>query len=184
MEADEVLLERVRRGETAAFDELYRRYSRRLFGYIQRHLRDREEAEDLFQEVFFSVLHDRGARFGGPGRFGGWLFTVARNACLDRLRGARRRELRDQALQREAGPSDPSPEERLSQRQRVEQIRSALGALAPAQQEVLVLKQLGELTYQQVAAVLGVPEGTVKSRLHLAVRELQRRVALSEGGAR
>jgi RNA polymerase sigma-70 factor (ECF subfamily) len=181
MEEDEALVQRIRGGDTAAFDALYRRYGRRLFSYIRRHVRDLHQAEDLYQEVFLSVLRDRGFDLQRGG-FGGWLFTVARNACLTHLRDAGRREAKHEALEREPPrPASSTPEEELARRQQAHAFRSALSNLPAPQQEVLLLKQLGELTYQQIGQVLGIPEGTVKSRVHQAVRGLQRRLA-SEGG--
>lgn len=176
MEADEVLVQRVRQGEVDAFDELYQRYHRRLYSYILRYVADRDLAEDLLQEAFIAVLRDRGFDLE-QGRFGGWLFTVARNACLTHLRDTRRRETKACELETLEHSQRSSPEEQTDRRQKMATIQAALTALPEAQQDALILKQVAELTYGQIAQILGVPEGTIKSRLHLAIKELRRRVA-------
>ena len=179
MATDEELVRDIRRGEMEAFDELYRRYSGRLYSYILRYLGHRDQAEDLLQDVFMTVLSDRGFELRA-GRFKAWLFTVARNACLTQVRDSRRR--RDKAKahfdQRpwEASGS-ASPEEALYQEEQVTVVQRALSTLPRSQQDALVLKQVGDLTYGQIAQIQGVPEGTVKSRLHNAVKHVQRWIA-------
>lgn len=176
MGADEALVRRVRQGDLGAFDELYQRYNRRLFSYILRYVAERELAEDLLQEVFIAVLRDTGLDLE-LGHFGAWLFTVARNACLNHVRNARRRESKS----RELGPGEHaqsmSPEEHADRRQKMARIQAALAALPEPQQDALILKQVAELTYGQIAQIFGVPEGTIKSRLHLAIKEMRRQVA-------
>ncbi|MCA9695683.1 MAG: sigma-70 family RNA polymerase sigma factor, partial [Myxococcales bacterium] len=87
---DEELVAALRRGELDAFDRLYDRYHRRLFGYIRRLIPERALAEDLFQDVFFKVLRDR-SYDPARGRFAAWLFTMARNRCLQERRKLERR---------------------------------------------------------------------------------------------
>jgi RNA polymerase sigma-70 factor (ECF subfamily) len=168
---DETLLQAIRGGDLRAFDELYARYERRLFGYVLRFVGDPALAEDLFQDILLRVLEDR--TFDPEcGRFSAWLFTVARNRCLmDR----RRRE-------RAAPPDVPEPlhatraaiDGALEREQRV---HAAMAGLTEPQRQLLVLKQVGELTYKEIAAIFGVAEGTIKSRLHAATREFRRQLA-------
>ena len=172
--ADEDLLEATRQGDLRAFDQLYTRYERRLFGYIRRMIGDRDQAEDLLQDVLLTVIRDR-SYDPSKGRFSAWLFTVARNRCLQ-LR--RRAEVRERAP---GLPSEPAadPEQRVA---RTQQVRSAMAGLTEAQQQLLLLKQVGELTYRELADIHGVAEGTIKSRLHAATQAFRRRLAeLGEG---
>jgi len=179
MVTDEELVRDIRRGEMKAFDELYLRYSRRLYSYIFRYLGQRDQAEDLLQDVFMSVLKDRGFELRA-GRFKAWLFTVARNACLTHIRDSRRRreKVRAHHQERPWEASRPSsPEEAVTHEEQVTALQDALSTLPRSLQDALVLKQVGNLTYRQIAQIQGVPEGTVKSRMHNAVKQIQRWIA-------
>jgi len=172
MASDETLVRQIRDGDLDAFDALYRRYSQRLYSYILRLVRDQALTEDLLQEVLLTVLHDRSFDLSS-GRFGGWLFTVARNRCTSELR---KRPHRDQELDDLAVEPDPapSPEQHAARRQQVARVRRVMQRLPEGQRDALLLKQVGELSYAEIARIQQVPEGTVKSRMHLAIRALQR----------
>lgn len=169
--SDEELVEALRDGDTAAFDELYRRYERRLFGYLRRLVDERSLAEDLFQDVFFTVLNDR-TYDPQRGRFGGWLFTVARNRCEAERRRKKVREDKTPAAQ-PAAAADVDAATR---------VRAAMADLPEAQRHLLMLKQVGELTYREIASMLGVAEGTIKSRVHAATRAFRQRLAETGDG--
>lgn len=173
---DEALVAALRRGELAAFDVLYQRYAARLFGYVRRLVDDEATAEDLLQDVILSVLQPGGFD-ERRGRFGAWLFTVARNRCLDLRRAAARGAARRPLLVA-SSDADEAPDER-----RRHAVRTAIASLPEAQQQLLLLKQVGGLTYREIAEVHGIPEGTVKSRLHAAVEAFRRALArLGEAG--
>src|SRR5262245_55281092 len=167
--SDEELVSALRGGDLAAFDRLYDRYARRLYGYIRRMALDPARADDAFQEVFMVVL--RGAGTDAPGfdpargRFAAWLFAVARNRCMaDRRQGLARAALLSQESHRLEPSTDIScPERQLDDARRM---RAAIDALPDDQRQLVLMKQLGELTYREIAELLGVAEGTIKSRLH------------------
>ena len=169
--SDEELLDALRAGDLAAFDALYARYERRLFGYIRRSIPDRDRAEDLFQDVLFTVIADR-TFDPSRGRFAAWLFTVARNRCAEQARRAEQRGAREHLVR---APTE-SPEDPESAVDRNRQVRAAMAELPEPQRQLLMLKQVGELTYREIAAALGVAEGTIKSRLHDATRALRARL--------
>lgn len=171
---DEELLTAVRGGDLRAFDRLYARYERRLFGYMLRILGDRELAEDLFQDVVLTVLRDRGYD-PARGRFSAWLFTVARNRCLEALRKAHGRDQRVDDL---PAPRDFTEDPEVSVGRR-RQVRAAMAGLPAAQQHLLLLKQVGDLTYREIADIHGVAEGTIKSRLHAAMKAFRERLLQS-----
>jgi RNA polymerase sigma-70 factor (ECF subfamily) len=179
--SDEELVVALRAGDLAAFDRLYDRYARRLYGYVRRMLVDAARADDAFQEVFMVVLRGQGA--GAPGfdpargRFAAWLFAVARNRCRADLRqGLARAALLGQAVGELEPRPHPSPEHQLDDARRV---HAAIAALPEEQRQLILMKQLGELTYREIAELLGVAEGTIKSRLHTATLAL--RQLLAEG---
>jgi RNA polymerase sigma-70 factor (ECF subfamily) len=156
MDSDEALYRRLHGGDMLAFDTLYERYERRLFGFILRMLRNRQDAEDVFHEALLNVLRSREVRFD-QGNFCAWIYRIARNLCLNHLRsGQRSQRARAQLV---TPPPMPSAEERLPE------------TLA----EVYHLRSSG-LSYEEMATVLKVPLGTVKSRMHQMTNQLQQEV--------
>jgi RNA polymerase sigma-70 factor (ECF subfamily) len=170
--SDEALTRAVREGRMEAFDVLYARYEVRLFAYVRRFITDRERAEDVFQDVFMTVLRDR--TFDPErGKFAPWLFTVARNRCrMAQRKGSRESRAMD-ALPRPAEAAEPHYAE-------ADHVHRAMEALPEAQRQLLLLKQVAELTYREIAAVLGVAEGTIKSRLHAATTAFRAQLAKGE----
>jgi RNA polymerase sigma-70 factor (ECF subfamily) len=173
--SDEALVAALRRGDMAAFDTLYRRYEQRLFGYIKRQIPERDAAEDLFQDVLFTLLCDRSFD-PRRGRFAAWLFTAARNRCLDHHRAARR-VAKGRAAWSRTDASASTGEHGSTRIVEGSAVRAAIASLPEAQQQLLLLKQVGDLTYREIATLHGIPEGTVKSRLHAAVAAFRRALA-------
>lgn len=167
--SDEALTRAIRDGDMEAFDALYARYEVRLFAYVRRFIDDRGQAEDVFQDVFMTVLRDR-TFDPDRGRFAAWLFTVARNRC----RMAQRKDTREsralEAMPKRAEAAEPAYAE-------TDRVRRAMDALPEPQRQLLLLKQVAELTYREIATVLGVAEGTIKSRLHAATSAFRAQLA-------
>jgi len=169
-DADEALALRAQAGDRQAFAQLVRRHQERVFRFVLRMLGSREEAMDLTQETFLKAYRALPG-WRPEARFATWLFQIARNATLDLLR---RRQLvefvpldADAPGEAACEPHDaaPLPEERLADRQRIGLLERALGALPAGQREILLLRELEDMSYAEIAATLGVNEGTVKSRL-------------------
>lgn len=154
---------------SAFIDDLYKRHGADLLRYLRAVLCDREAAEDALQETFAQAARQPGrlAQLDSPRA---WLFAVARNLAVSALR--RRRPVVPLPLD-VAAPGAVEPDERL------DRMRQAIPALPTIQREALELRLRDELTYEEIAGVLGVPIGTVRSRLHGAVRNL--RDALARG---
>ncbi len=172
-ETDEALHRRLVDGQLGAFDLLYARHARALFAFLRRQLGgDAREAEDVLHEVFLALLKERAP----PARsFKAWLYQVARHLCLNRARTRRRGE---GALAREAAGSPRTvtpPDGVLAQAQLVSLVKRSVQQLPLELAEVYQLRASG-LSLDEVAQVLGVPLGTVKSRLHSVVSRLREEI--------
>ncbi len=175
VDPDGELVRRVREGERAAFNQLVLKYRSRVMGIAARMLGDRAEAEDLAQDVFVKAYHSLGD-FHGEAQFATWLYRITANSCLN-YRKKRQRErqfktdLTDLAPLGSNGAS--SPHAVLERRQLKEQLEKSIRALPEDQRIVLILRDLQGLSYENIAACLGIELGTVRSRLHRARMEVQ-----------
>ncbi len=170
MTSDEALYERLMGGEMAAFDQLYERYERPLFGFVLKHVRDRAEAEDLLHEAFMGVLKGRREK---DGSFRAWLFQVARNLCLNRARTAGRASRALEVVARDAeAVAEPAASGALERHRAVVALLDAVGLL-PAQLAELYHLRVAGLSYEEMAGVVQAPVGTVKSRMHELVVRLR-----------
>lgn len=162
--ADEADVARARAGDTAAFAALVRRHQDRVFGFILRMLDTRDEAMELTQDVFVKAWQALPG-WRPEARFSTWLLQIARNAALDQLR--RRRVVQFAPLDDGMDVADtaPGPEARYASRQRQALLENALQQIAAEHREILLLREVEDLSYGELAAVLGIAEGTVKSRL-------------------
>ncbi len=174
------LLRRVAAGEVEAFAPLVAGHEQRLLRLCERLLGDVEEARDAAQEVFLKAFRKAGS-YRPRGQVYTWLYRIAVNHCLNLLR--RRRVVRfirlgEGAGEDEAPPLEPAdrragPEAELLARRRWRATRRAIERLPPGQRAVLVLVRFEELSYREAAAVLGITEGAVESRLVRAMRRLE-----------
>jgi RNA polymerase sigma-70 factor, ECF subfamily len=167
METDDALCQRLQRGDLAAFDALYARYERPLYGFIRSYLNDSAEAEDVFHEAFMQVLRNQKADLS---RFRGWVYQTARNLCLNRLRARNRGE---QARLQLVEARAPSPEKQFEDRATAHALERAVGELPNALSEIFHLRASG-MSYEEMAEVLELPLGTVKSRMHEMVHQLRK----------
>jgi len=178
-DSDTELVEGCRRGDEAAWRELVRRHTRKVFGLAYRFAGRVDEAEDLTQEVFVKVYERLGRYQADQGSFATWLMTVARNHAIDHYR--RRREERlhtiDAAEDLERFASREERQDRSYEREeRAQLVRRAVRSLPRELREAVVLCDLQGLAYEEIAASLGVPLGTVKSRINRGRLELARRL--------
>jgi len=167
--SDADLLVRVGERDHAAFEILYRRYVRPVFGLALRRLHDREQAEDAVQEAFAAVWRSASTYKPERGAAGGWLYTVARNAIVDRLR--RSGPMSDAELP-ELVSAEPGPAERAEESDVSWRVHRALEELQPREREVIELAYWSGMSQSEVADFLGLPLGTVKTRTRSGLSKL------------
>lgn len=170
---DRPLAERARAGDHRAYAELVRRYQDRVFRFLLRMIDVRDEAMDLTQDTFMKAYQALPG-WRPEAQFRTWLFRIARNAALDSLRRSRRVAFVPLDEDTERADQAPTAEEWLDARRRHVHLERALRALPPDHREILLLREVEGLSYADMACVLAINEGTVKSRLARA------RVALLE----
>src|SRR5216117_4072948 len=168
-DAIETLIQRCLSGDQRAWETIVRLYWRKVFNIAYKFVGRHDEAEDLTQDVFLKLFKSI-KTFDRRANFSTWLISVSRNLCIDHYRSVRRE--RD-AVTHEidvvtlAQPSTiDSPHAMLERRDRVALLRTALDKLAPSLRAAVMLRDIQELSYQEIARRLGVPEGTVKSRIN------------------
>lgn len=173
------LLTRCRDRDDLAWEALVRRMQPRVYGTALHLLRSAEDARDVAQEVFVRLYRSLvGLKFTDEGQFVGWLLQTTRNAAVDRIRQIRSRPPRADVPAEEAGlpAARLSPEEAALAGDRQALVHRALAGLSDINREILVLKEIQGLDVREVAEILHIPEGTVKSRASRARLELARRV--------
>jgi RNA polymerase sigma-70 factor (ECF subfamily) len=184
-ESDEALLFRLREGEREVFGTLVRRYERELFGYLRRYVGDDDLADDVFQNTFVQVfLKIQQYEPGRPAR--PWLYAIATNQAIDALR-RRNRRIADRPADAIAAPDEEgeprplfellpspgdSPHEVAEQAEQAKRVRAAVNRLPELLRQTVLLVYFQGLKYQDAADILGIPVGTVKSRLHAALTKL------------
>jgi RNA polymerase sigma-70 factor (ECF subfamily) len=176
---DADLLPRCRKGDEVAWRELVSLYSRKVFGLAYRFTGRVDEAEDLTQEVFVKVYQTLHRYREGDGPFGGWLMAVARNHAIDNYRRRKQERLRrdDDPQRLETMPAaGEHPLDGLEREERASLVHRGLRALPAELRLPLILCDLQGRPYEEIAAELAIPLGTVKSRINRARLELAKRL--------
>jgi len=169
METDERLMARVALGDESALAPLVERFRGPLYGFLARRAGE-ADADDLFQETWIRVVRSR-ERFDPARRFSTWLFQIANNLCRDRARRRLVRERHRIEAQAEAR-GDPALRAAPALGEHLD-VRERLGRLPERLREVLVLRYWRDLSEKEIAEIAGIPQGTVKSRLHAALKALR-----------
>jgi RNA polymerase sigma-70 factor (ECF subfamily) len=184
---ERLLVRRLRERDERAFRDLIDTYRDRVFSLLLRMIGSREEAEDIAQEVFVTVFKSID-QFRGDSKLSTWLYRVAVNHCKNRVKYLARRYDRatgalDEAAERLAAAQGgepvaagriPSPERALEGAETERLVQAAIASLEEDHRLVVILRDIEELSYEEICGITGLPEGTVKSRLHRA------RLALKE----
>jgi RNA polymerase sigma-70 factor (ECF subfamily) len=195
VKTDKSLIDAHIQGDTAAFGELVCRHGDSLLGYLTRMTGSKEQAEDLFQETFKRV-HEKADTFRGT-RIKSWLFAIATNVAIDDMRRGRRLQVvslnrkldcddeEGQELSSVAVADDSyEPSQKAIMAERKEQVRQALELLPARQRATLVLAYYQQLSYPDVAQVLGCSVGTVKTQMYRALKSLAQRLPDISGVAK
>src|SRR6187431_785834 len=193
-DALETLIQRCLRGDQLAWELIVRQYWRKVFNIAYKFVGKHDAAEDLAQDIFLKIFKSL-STFDRRANFQTWLISVSRNLCIDHYRSVRKER---ETISRDVDAAELSPvssdlpaDTRLERADRVVMLRQALDKLAPTLRTAVMLRDIQELTYQEIADRLHLPEGTVKSRINRGRTELARQIqklreqqdAISKAGA-
>jgi RNA polymerase sigma-70 factor (ECF subfamily) len=177
--APDELIERCLQGDQQAWETIVRQHWRKVFNVAYKFVGKHDEAEDLTQDIFLKIFRSL-ETFDRRANFQTWLISVSRNLCIDHYRSVRKER---ETIDRDVDPGDLSPTSHevspyaaLEQRDRVVLLREALEALPETLRTAVLLRDIQELSYQEIATRLRLPEGTVKSRINRGRGELARQI--------
>jgi len=172
--SDADCVRRIQHGEVDAFEVLVRRHEKTIFNLVYRMLGDYDDAIEVSQEVFLSAYRAIG-QFRGDANFSTWLYRIALNHATTRRRSNNSRQHRTAPIEdiELIRDSQPGPAETLEKKEMQERVQLALNKLSPEDAAVILLRDLQDVPYDEVARLLEIPVGTVKSRLHRARQALK-----------
>lgn len=185
---EQELVERAKKGDESAFEALVTENEKRIYNLCRRLTGNPEDAAELTQEAFLNAWRGLG-RFQGESSFSTWLYRLASNACIDFLRKEKRRQSlsmtvslddEEEARQVELPDERYTPERELERIEVRQAVESGLERLTPEHRQVLVMREINGLSYAEIGGVLGLEEGTVKSRIARARNALRK--VLTERG--
>jgi RNA polymerase sigma-70 factor (ECF subfamily) len=184
LDLDSTLVERCLSGDAGAWEDLVRQHTRRVYGLCYRFTGRDSDAQDLTQDVFLRVFRALGSFRSTEGGFTTWLTRLTRNLLIDHYRRTRNQRVTDSieeqlpraehASMSRGFVSVTRPDSAVAGREASEILQAALGRLSPELRETIILRDLQEMEYREIANVLEIPEGTVKSRLNRGRAELAR----------
>jgi RNA polymerase sigma-70 factor (ECF subfamily) len=177
---DHTLVSRCLSGDETAWEELVRLHTRQVYGLCYRFTGSGSEAQDLTQEVFMRVFRTLKTFRSAEGSFGTWLARVSRNLLIDHYRRTRQERVTDSIeeqlpmLEEEGAAASARPDHVVAGHEASEILQATLQKLSPDLREAVILRDLQEMEYREIASVLAIPEGTVKSRINRGRAELAR----------
>ena len=180
-----MLVRRCIAGDAVAWEEIVRTYNRRIYNICYRFAGSGDDAEDLTQEVFIKMYRTLTTYDHTKGAFATWVTTITRNLLVDHFRKGKQQRLTDSIdatsehedavpLSEQIQDQSAPPDAHVRSREVGETVHAALGKLSPELREAVILRDLQDMDYREIAAVLKVPEGTVKSRINRGRAELAR----------
>ncbi len=179
--SDEALMERYAQGTDEAFEVLFYRHKTTVYSFIYRFLIHSAQADDIFQTVFMRVIKNR-KRYKPKAKFSTWLFTIVRSVCIDTMRKNQRRN-ETRSIESEESPnvcyiacSNPTPFEFSAEREMNSAIESCIHSLPDEQREIILLREMTSMTFDEIGERLGCSGNTAKSRMHYALLALRRQL--------
>ena len=175
---DEELIERFQNGDVYAFEQIVKRYKNQLLNFAYRFLGDIEDSEDIVQETFLRIFRKRNA-YKNIAKFSTWIYTITGNLAKTELRRRKKRKLFSisslgyDEKDYELPDHRRGPEEKADSVVKEEIIQKAIDVLSPKFKEVVILRDIQELSYEEISKILKIPLGTVKSRVNRARLKLQ-----------
>ena len=180
-----MLVRRCVAGDAAAWEEIVQTYNRRIYNICYRFAGSADAAEDLAQEVFIKMYRTLASYDSSKGAFVTWVTTITRNLLVDHFRKTKQDRITDsldatsphedaQPLSEQIQDQSPAPDAHVRSREVGETVHAALARLSPELREAVILRDLQDFDYREIATVLKVPEGTVKSRINRGRAELAR----------
>jgi len=181
-----MLVRRCIAGDSAAWDEIVQNYHRRIYNLCYRFVGSADDAQDLTQEVFIKIYRTLSSYDTNKGAFATWITTITRNLLVDHFRKTKQDRMTDSL---DAAPSDHEdaqplsdriedksapPDSHVRSREVGDTVHAALAKLSPELREAVILRDLQDMDYREIATALKVPEGTVKSRINRGRAELAR----------
>lgn len=180
------LVRRCVAGDAGAWEEIVQTHHRRIYNICYRFTGSLDDAQDLAQDVFIKIYRTFKSYDSGKGAFATWVTTLTRNLLVDHYRSSKQERVTDSLDAAPAADEDaltigqklpdaaPSPESRMQQQDTQKMVQAALQKLSPELREAVILRDLQDMDYREIAAILRVPEGTVKSRINRGRTELAR----------
>lgn len=180
------LVRRCLAGDSSAWEDIVRLHNRRIYSLCYRFTNSQDDAQDLTQDVFIRVYRTLGSYDADKGAFTTWIMTLTRNLLVDHFRRSKQDRVTDSidaglgeeedslSLSNRLEDRGPTPDDRLASKETQKLVQQALARLSPELREAVILRDLQDMDYKEIAKVLRVPEGTVKSRINRGRTELGR----------
>lgn len=184
--SDWELIELFRKGNEEVFEEIVRRYQKKVYNTTYRMMGNHEDASDLAQEAFIRIYRNLRS-FQGKSSFSTWLFTITTNVCRDELRKRQRRlqaqslsepvQFDDGEVEREIADDSMAPEVMSLHREMQDEIQAVIEQLPSEQKEAIILREFQGLSYEEIAEISGVAVGTIKSRISRARQSMKKELS-------
>lgn len=179
--SDNELVQNYINGDQQALAQLLNKYQRKVFSFILIKLKDRTQAEDIFQETFFKVIDSlQQGRYNEEGKFLPWVLMIAHNLCMDYFRKNKRMpntvDVDSNVVQNSMGLLDENREDKIMRQQTAETLREMIDKLPPDQKEVLILRHYADMSFKEIAEMTGTNINTALGRMRYALLNLKKMI--------